>query len=99
VGDGKSLQQAEVSKWDASLEGESMVAMMQAVQRFSVPILAIGLVTGLLALIPKVGWILGFAAFMLAYRCVQRQTFIADLLILMAIWIGIRAVFMQIGLV
>jgi hypothetical protein len=76
-----------------------MVAVIQAVQRFSFPILAIGLGTGLLAMIPRVGWLLGFAAFLLAWHYTRRQTFIADLLILMAVWIGIRALFMWVGLV
>jgi hypothetical protein len=76
-----------------------MVAVIQALQRFSFPILAIGLVTGLLAMIPRIGWLLGFAAFLLAWRYARRQTFIADLLILMAVWIGVRALFMWAGLV
>jgi hypothetical protein len=75
-----------------------VVAVIQAVQRFSFPILAIGLVTGLLAMIPMIGWLLGFSAFLLAYRYTRRQTFIADLLILMVVWIGIRALFMWSGL-
>ena len=75
-----------------------MVAMMQAVQRFSFPILAIGIVTGLLAMIPVVGWLLGFVVFLLAYRYARRQTFIADICILMVIWIAIRAMFIQIGI-
>jgi hypothetical protein len=76
-----------------------MVGVIQALQRFSFPILAIGLVTGLLAMIPGIGWLLGFSAFLLAYRYARRQTFIADLLILMAVWIGVRALFMWVGLV
>lgn len=75
-----------------------MVAMMQAVQRFSFPIFAIGVVTGLLAMIPVIGWLLGFVAFLLAYRYARRQTFIADVLILMVIWVAIRAMFMHIGI-
>lgn len=76
-----------------------MAAMMQAFQRYSLPLLAIGLLTGLLALIPKVGWILGFSAFFLAYNYARRKTFLADLFGMMAIWIAIRLVFMQFGLV
>ena len=76
-----------------------MVAMMREVQRFSVPILAIAVATGLLAMIPKVGWLLGFAAFLLAYRYARRHTFFVDVLILMVVWVGIRAAFMQIGVV
>lgn len=76
-----------------------MVAMMQAVQRYSLPLLAIGAVTGLLALIPTVGWILGFSTFLLAYRYARRTTFLADLFGMMAIWIVVRLLFMQIGLV
>ncbi|MET0380252.1 MAG: hypothetical protein ABW049_14770 [Spongiibacteraceae bacterium] len=73
--------------------------MMQAVQRYSLPLLAIGAVTGLLALIPTVGWILGFSTFLLAYRYARRTTFLADLFGMMAIWIVVRLLFMQIGLV
>jgi hypothetical protein len=76
-----------------------MVAMMEAFQRYSLPLLAIGVVTGLLALIPKVGWILGFSAFLLAYRYARRTTFVADLFGMMAIWILVRMLFMQFGLV
>lgn len=76
-----------------------MVAMMQAFQRYSLPLLAIGLMTGLLALIPKVGWILGFSTFLLAYFYARRTTFLPDLLGVMAIWIAVRLLAMQIGLV
>ena len=76
-----------------------MVAAIQAVQRYSLPLLLIGLVTGLLALIPKVGWLLGFVAFLLAYHYARRTHFLADLLGLMAVWIGVRALFMQAGLI
>jgi len=81
-----------------STEDKDMVAMMQAVQRYSLPLLAIGIATGLLALIPKVGWLLGFSAFALAYRYARRTAFIPDLLLMMVIWIGIRYLFMKIGL-
>jgi hypothetical protein len=76
-----------------------MVAMMQAFQRYSLPLLAIGIVTGLLALIPTVGWILGFSAFLLSYHYARRTTFLVDLFGMMAVWIGVRLFFMQLGLV
>src|SRR5690606_31269517 len=75
-----------------------MVATLQAVQRFTLPLLAIGLTTGLLALIPKVGWLLGFMAFMLAYHYARRTTFLLDLCALMALWILVRLLFMHAGL-
>lgn len=73
--------------------------MLQAFQRYSLPLLAIGLVTGLLALIPKVGWILGFSVFLLAYNYARRTTFLADLFGLMALWIIVRLICMRLGLV
>lgn len=76
-----------------------MVAMMQAVQRYSLPLLAIGFVTGLLALIPMVGWVLGFSTFLLASRYARRTNFLPDLFAVMAMWIVVRLLFMQIGLV
>jgi hypothetical protein len=67
-----------------------MVAMMETFQRYYLPILVIGVATGLLALIPQIGWLLGFLAFILAYRYAQRKAFIGDLLVIMVVWLLIR---------
>lgn len=67
-----------------------MVAMMEMFQRHYLPILVIGIATGLLALIPLVGWLLGFSAFVLAYRYAQRKTFLADLAVMMMLWLVVR---------
>jgi len=67
-----------------------MVATIQSVQRFVLPLLLIGLGTGLLALIPKIGWLLGIAVFVLASQYVQRRTMPTDLILIALMWVGIR---------
>ena len=67
-----------------------MVSFMETFQRFYLPVLLIGIATGLLALIPKVGLILALSAFMLAYRYAQRTTFSSDLLVIILVWLLIR---------
>jgi hypothetical protein len=69
---------------------QRMVAAMEIFQRDYFPILVIGLATGLLALIPLVGWLLGFSAFVLAYRYARRKTFLADLAVMLLLWLLVR---------
>lgn len=64
-----------------------MVALVQRFQRNYLPLLLIGLVSGLLALIPLVGWLLGLVFFLLAFRYAQRRTFMHDLIVVLAIWL------------
>lgn len=64
-----------------------MAAPVQTLQRNYLPLLLIGLVSGLLALIPLVGWLLGLAFFLLAFRYAQRRAFLHDLLVVLAIWL------------
>jgi hypothetical protein len=71
-----------------------MAAMVETLQRHYLPVLAIGLCTGLLALIPKVGWILGFSAFLLAYRYARRHNFVADVMITLALWLLVQHLFL-----
>lgn len=75
-----------------------MAAMVEALHRQYLPLLLIGLCTGLLALIPKVGWILGCSAFLLAYRYARRQTFVADVMVTLALWLLLQQLFLQLPL-
>lgn len=72
-----------------------MAAFVETLQRHSLPILVIGLVSGLLALIPLVGWLLGGLVFLFAWRYAQRTYFIADFLVVMAIWLMLRWLHME----
>lgn len=67
-----------------------MVAMIGSIQRFLLPLLIIGLCTGLLALIPKVGWLLGLAVFVLASQYAQRRTVPMDLMLTALMWVLVR---------
>lgn len=70
----------------------SMVAMIGSIQRFFLPLLLIGLCTGLLALIPKVGWLLGIAVFFLASQYAGRRSMALDLMVTIAFWVAIREI-------
>lgn len=67
-----------------------MAAILDSIHRHLLPIALIGVLTGLLALIPKVGWLLGFAAFILASKYIGRQTLFLDLLVTVLIWVAIQ---------
>ena len=67
-----------------------MIAMMESLQRSLLPALLLGLVTGVLALIPMVGWLLGFAVFILVNKYTARSSFTTDLIVMMVMWVIIR---------
>ncbi len=67
-----------------------MVAALGTLQRFLLPLLLIGLCTGLLALIPKVGWLLGISVFLLASQYAGRRTVPMDLMVTAIIWVIVR---------
>jgi predicted PurR-regulated permease PerM len=67
-----------------------MIAMMESLQRSLLPALLLGLVTGVLALIPMVGWLLGFAVFILVNKYTVRRSFTTDLIVMMVMWVIIR---------
>ena len=67
-----------------------MIAMMESIQRSVLPALLLGLVTGLLALIPAVGWLLGLAVFVLVNKYAVRASFATDLIVMMLMWVIIR---------
>lgn len=67
-----------------------MAAMVDSLQRFFLPVLFISLCTGLLALIPGVGWLLGFAVFVLASKYIGRNNFFPDLMVAMLLWVLVR---------
>lgn len=69
--------------------------MMDSFQRQHLPILLIGLLTGLLALIPLVGWLLGFSVFALACRYARRTTFLSDFMVMLMVWLLIRELALQ----
>jgi hypothetical protein len=69
-----------------------MAATIVTIQRFFVPLLLIGLCTGLLALIPKVGWLLGISVFLLASQYAGRRTVPVDLMITAVLWVIIRQI-------
>ncbi|HET8709995.1 MAG TPA: hypothetical protein VFM32_01370 [Spongiibacteraceae bacterium] len=73
--------------------------MMQSFQQFIWPLLLIGLGTGLLALIPVVGWALGISAFILSLKYTRRETLSIDVMTTMALWIALRALAMQLHIV
>jgi hypothetical protein len=73
---------------------------MESIQRHSryfLTLLAIGVSTGLLALVPKVGWLLGLSAFALAYRYARRTTFIGDALVTLLLWLLIRELALRVN--
>lgn len=69
-----------------------MIAMMESIQRSLLPALFLGLVTGLLALIPMVGWLLGLAVFVLINKYSARSSFATDLIVMMVMWVIIRQI-------
>jgi hypothetical protein len=77
---------------NASLQlGEStMVAMMASMQRYCLPLLLIGALSGLLTLIPTIGWLLGLLVLILAWRYLHRNHFLPDLLLMLAVWMLTR---------
>ena len=76
-----------------------MVAMVQSFQRFVWPLLLIGVGTGVLALIPVVGWILGILVFILSLQYTRRETLSIDVMTTLALWIALRALAMQLHIV
>ena len=67
-----------------------MVASIGTFQRFFLPLLLIGLCTGLLALIPKIGWLLGLSVFLLASQYTDRRTIPIDLIVTALLWVVVR---------
>lgn len=76
-----------------------MAAVVGSIQQFFLPLLLIGVCTGLLALIPVVGWILGILVFVLSLKYSRRGASTVDLLTIMALWVIIRALAMQLHIV
>jgi hypothetical protein len=68
----------------------AMMDMMESIQRSFLPALLLGLVTGVLALIPMVGWILGLSVFILVNKYTVRRSFATDLIVMMFMWAVIR---------
>jgi len=67
-----------------------MVAMMASVQRYCLPLLVIGALSGLLTLVPKIGWLLGLSVLILAWRYLHRNHFLPDMLMMLAVWMLTR---------
>ncbi len=67
-----------------------MTTMMGSLQRSFLPAVCLGLVTGVLALIPMIGWLLGFLVFILVNKYTERKSFAADLIVMMLLWVLIR---------
>jgi hypothetical protein len=67
-----------------------MAAMFDSLQRHFFPVLIISICTGLLALIPGVGWLLGFAVFVLGSKYIGRNNFFPDLAVAMVLWVVVR---------
>ena len=67
-----------------------MIAMMESIQRSFFPALLLGLVTGILALIPMVGWLLALGVFILVNKYTARSSFATDLIVMMVMWVIIR---------
>ena len=76
-----------------------MAAVMQSFQHFLWPLLLIGVSTGVLALIPAVGWILGVLVFILSLQYAHRNTLSIDVIATLALWIALRALAMQLHIV
>ncbi|HSB95502.1 MAG TPA: hypothetical protein VLC91_03605, partial [Spongiibacteraceae bacterium] len=70
--------------------GSGMIAMMESLQRSFIPALLLGFATGVLALIPVVGWVLGLAIFILVNKYTKRSSFAMDLIVMMVMWAMIR---------
>ncbi len=76
-----------------------MAAVMQSFQNFVWPLLLIGVGTGVLALIPVVGWILGDLVFLLSLQYTHRETLSIDVMATLALWIVLRALAIQLHIV
>ena len=76
-----------------------MVAVVQSFQQFFWPLLLIGVSTGVLALIPVVGWILGVLVFILSLQYANRNTLSIDVIATLVLWIALRALAMQLHIV
>ncbi|MDX9873443.1 MAG: hypothetical protein RBS88_00920 [Spongiibacteraceae bacterium] len=74
-----------------------MAAIWVSLQRAYLPLLLIGLASGLLALIPTVGWLLGCLLFVLGWRYARRTRFVADALVVIAIWLLLQWFKVQLG--
>jgi hypothetical protein len=68
----------------------AMMDMMESIQRSFFPALLLGLVTGVFALIPMVGWVLGLSIFILVNKYTPRRSFATDLIVMMVMWAMIR---------
>lgn len=76
-----------------------MAAVVQSFQQFFFPILLVGVTTGMLALIPVIGWALGVSVFILSLRYTNRDTFLIDVMTTMALWIAMRVLAMELHIV
>lgn len=66
------------------------MTMIANMQRYCLPLLLIGALSGLLTLIPKIGWVLGLSVLILAWRYLRRMHFLPDLLLMLAVWMLTR---------
>ncbi len=70
-----------------------MVALVERLRCSPLSVPLIGLVSGLLALIPFVGWPLGFAFILLASRVARRDNHLfVDLMLILLFWLALRFV-------
>lgn len=76
-----------------------MVAVVQSFQHFFWPLLLIGVATGVLALIPVIGWALGVSVFILSLKYTNRDTLSIDVMTILALWIAMRVIAMQLHIV
>lgn len=76
-----------------------MAAAVQSFQQFFCPLLLIGVATGMLALIPVIGWALGVSVFILALRYKHRETLSIDVVTTLALWIAMRALAIEMHIV
>lgn len=76
-----------------------MVAVVQSFQQFFRPLLLIGVTTGLLALIPVIGWVLGVSVFILSLKYTQRETLSIDVMTTLALWIAVRVLAIELHIV
>lgn len=76
-----------------------MVAVVQSFQQIVWPLLLVGVTTGVLALIPAVGWMLGISVFILSLKYLHRDTFSIDVITTLVLWIALRVVAMQLHIV
>lgn len=76
-----------------------MAAMVQSFQQFFCPLLLVGVVTGVLALIPVIGWVLGVSVFILSLKYTQRETLSIDVMTTLALWIAMRVLAVELHIV